>query len=85
MPRKATIHPFRNESESLQIGGLTIENRRDRVSLFGSLDITRDREGFAAAKALQDVLIVTLAELETADLPERIATVEPETVKNPFQ
>jgi hypothetical protein len=85
MPRKASFHPFKNEAECLQIGDLTIENRLNRVSLFGSLDITRDREGLAAAKALQDVLIVTLAELETADLPERIAMVEPETVKNPFQ
>jgi len=42
---KKTINPFKNESESLQIGDLTVENRIDRISIFGSIDITRDKEG----------------------------------------
>lgn len=78
------ISPFANESECLQIRGLTIENRVDRVSFFGSLDITRDKEGLAAAKNLKAVLDLTLVELEKADLPEKITVSETDTVENPF-
>ncbi len=34
--------PFANESDALAIGKLNIENRLDRVSLFGDVDLTRD-------------------------------------------
>jgi hypothetical protein len=78
------ISPFRNESECLQIGGLTIENRLERVSIFGSLDITRDKEGLAAAKTLKAILDLTLAELENAELPDKVTLAESDTVKNPF-
>jgi len=81
---KNAINPFKNESECLQIGDLNIENRLDRVSIFGSLDITRDKEGLAAAKTLKAVLDLTLAELESAELPDKITLVEADSVKNPF-
>lgn len=81
---KKIISPFKNESECLQIGDLNIENRLDRVSIFGSLDITRDKEGLAAAKTLKAVLDLTLAELESAELPDKITRVEADSVKNPF-
>ena len=42
---KQPIEPFANESDSLGIGGLTVENRTDRVSLYGSLDLTRASRG----------------------------------------
>jgi hypothetical protein len=81
---KKIINPFKNESESLQIGDLTVENRIDRVSIFGSIDITRDKEGLTIARKLKAVLDLTLAELETADLPDRITLKPSESVKNPF-
>jgi hypothetical protein len=37
--KKTEIHPFANESESIQIGDLTVENRLDRVSIYGSPDL----------------------------------------------
>jgi hypothetical protein len=81
--------PFQNESQSLKIapdvGDLTIENRIDRVSLFGSLDITKDKIGLAAARDLKTILDLVVAELERSDLPEKIEIIPPETVKNPFQ
>ena len=46
----ATIDPFANESEALQVDELTIENRTDRVSIYGSIDITRDRRGQEMAR-----------------------------------
>lgn len=81
---KKTISPFKNESECLQIGDLTIENRLDRVSIFGSLDITRDKEGLAAAKTLKTILDLTIAELESTDLPDKITLADTDTVENPF-
>jgi hypothetical protein len=78
------IKPFRNESECLQIGDLTIENRLDRVSLFGSLDITLDREGLESARQLKRILDLTLAALEGADLPDRITLEAGDSVENPF-
>ena len=78
------ISPFKNESECLQIGGLTIENRLDRIAIFGSLDITRDKEGLEAAKTLKAILDLTLDELESADLPDKITLAETDIVENPF-
>ena len=84
MTRAQTIKPFDNESDCLQMGDLTIENRLDRVSLFGSLDITRDREGLALARRLKRVLDLTLRELEGAELPDRITLEAGDSVENPF-
>lgn len=76
--------PYRNEEESLQLGDLTIENRMDRVSIYGSIDLTLDKQGLKHARQLKEILDLTIAELEKGTLPERIVIVEPETVKNPF-
>jgi len=81
---KKIINPFKNESESLQIGELTVENRLDRVSIYGSIDITRDKAGLTIARQLKEILDLTLAELERSELPEKIALVPAETVDNPF-
>jgi hypothetical protein len=79
-----SIRPFQNESECQLIGDLTIENRLDRVSLFGSLDITRDREGLERARQMRHILELVLAELEGADLPDRIVLEAGDSVENPF-
>ena len=81
-----TITPFANASESLGIGGLTVENRTDRVALYGSLDLTRDKQGLAHARKLKALLDEVVQALEAAkELPDRVAAPEaPETVKNPF-
>jgi hypothetical protein len=81
---KTELHPFANESETLQIGELTVENRTDRVSIYGSLDLTLDKPGLDYARRLKVILDQTVAELETADLPETVAVNAPKTVKNPF-
>lgn len=76
--------PFKNESDCLQIGELTIENRVDRISIFGSIDITLDKEGLAVAKGLKAIIDSTLAEMEMVDLPAKIAIAPVEIVDNPF-
>lgn len=81
---KKIIRPFKNESECLQIGSITVENRVDRVSIFGSIDITRDKEGLAVARELKNILDLTLAQLESAELPDKVTLKPAKTVKNPF-
>jgi len=81
---KKIINPYKNESESLQLGDLTVENRIDRVSIYGSIDITRDKVGLANAQQLKEVLDLTIVELEKAELPEKISLSPVETVDNPY-
>jgi hypothetical protein len=78
--------PFKNESDALTLGDLKIENREDHIAIYGSLAVTRDRTGLAAAKTLQDLLTKIVAELEGEhDLPLQVASAEPPAkVKNPF-
>lgn len=59
---------FQNESEVMILKGenhdLNIENRLDRVSLYGNVDITHDRAGLAQALRLKGVVDGMVAVLE---------------------
>ena len=81
-----TLKPFADDRASRTLGGLTIENGRDRLALYGSLDITRDKAGLEQARALKAILDAAVAALEAGDtLPEKAAPPRPtKTVKNPF-
>ncbi len=48
--------PFAGDVASVSIGKLTIENGTVRIALYGSLDLTRDRQGLAHAHALRAML-----------------------------
>ena len=50
------LNPYQNETTSLLIGDLTVENRLDRISLYGSLDITKDHIGLEDAQQLKDII-----------------------------
>ena len=78
--------PFKNESDSVTLGDLTIENREDHIAIYGRLAVTRDRAGLEAAKALKALLGKIVKELENGpDLPVQVAAAEPsKKVKNPF-
>jgi hypothetical protein len=80
------FEPFADDSRSQSIGGLTIENGTDKVSLYGSLDLTHDKAGLERARALKAILDEAVRALEAdSSLPEAIAAPEPTvTVKNPF-
>ncbi len=81
-----TIDPFANESESLQIDDLTIENRTDKVSIYGSIDITRDKRGLELAQAMKHLFDSILRRLSQEDLPESIPPPQNiDEVKNPFE
>jgi len=81
--------PFADESVSLQIGDLTIENRLVCVSVYGSIDLTLDKVGLAQVRQLKIVLDAVAAELEVKEragvLPEEIEIEKPELVDNPFK
>ena len=82
-----SLEPFADEATALQLGELTIENRLDRVSLYGSLDLTRDRAGLRRARELRALLeaVVAALEREGSALPEAVEVGHgTETVKNPF-
>ncbi len=82
--KKLGFHPFTNETESLEIGGLKVENRLDRISMYRSIDITRDREGLANAEALKAILDGIVKTLRAEQLPDKITITPAEEVENPF-
>jgi hypothetical protein len=80
------LKPFADDRASQAIDGLTIENGRDKLSFYGSLDIGRDKTGLAKARALKAILDAAVAALEGADvLPGKPVPPRPtKRVKNPF-
>jgi len=79
---------FNNEAEVYQLQALHIENRLDRVSLHGSLDITHDAQGLALAHELKQLLDGMVAALSAAqangNLPKKITINNGDQVENPF-
>jgi len=77
--------PYANEAQVLHIGGLQIENRLDRITISGDVDLTRDAAGLANANALHALLKRVVAALEAApDLPGRLPEPDTKKVANPF-
>lgn len=81
---KLSFSPYKNESESIQLADLTIENRLDRISIYGSIDLAKDKIGLDYARELKKIIDKILAELENSDLPDKVAIKKAQTVKNPF-
>jgi hypothetical protein len=80
------IDPFANESESYHIENLNVENRTDRVTIYGDIDITRDKKGLEAARKMADLMKSIVEKLESEDLPETIPPPQNvDTVENPFE
>ena len=82
-----TFDPYADEAATMRLGGLMVENRVDRVSLYGSLELTRDRVGLEHARELRAVLEAAVAALEREEeaLPDRVMVGQAtDTVRNPF-
>ena len=82
--RKSRFVPYANEADVIEIGGLTIENRLDRITLAGDVDLTRDKAGLDKARLLHQVLSEVVATLEAAPLPDVLPAPSTSTVPNPF-
>jgi hypothetical protein len=78
------LKPFADESAVLEIGGLTAENRVDRLSLHGALDLTRDKAGLNNALALKALVDEIVKALQSETLPDEITRAPTDKVANPF-
>ncbi len=79
------MNPFANDSSAGAIGGMTVENGRGRVTLYGSLDLTRDQAGLSHAKALRALLDTVVSTLKADPaLPVAVSAKPVRRVKNPF-
>lgn len=67
------IDPFSNEEEVITIQELTLENRLDKVSIHGSVDITKDQQGLEYAFALKRQIDTIVEYLKKQALPEKIS------------
>jgi hypothetical protein len=80
----AAFVPYANEADVIEIGRLMLENRVDRITISGDVDLTADKRGLEAARRLHTLLGQVVASLESKDLPDQLPPPQVETVDNPF-
>lgn len=66
------IEPFANDSQSMQIGELVIENQLEKIIIYGDIDIHLNASGYQQAKQLQELTGKIIQAFEKD--PERIKT-----------
>nr|WP_314542910.1 hypothetical protein [uncultured Massilia sp.] len=81
---KPAFTPYENEADVVQVGNLMLENRVDRITISGDVDLTADRRGLEQARLLQELLARVVASLEARGLPDRLPPPDVKTVDNPF-
>lgn len=82
--KKPSFHPFANEAEVIQVGNLNIENRLDRITLDGDVDLTLDQAGLAKATLLHQLLGEIIAAMAASPLPDALPPPDVHIVDNPF-
>lgn len=82
--KQPAFKPFENEADVVEVGHLALENRLDRITISGDVDLTADKQGLEQARLLQALLGQVVATLEAMDLPERLPAPAVKTVPNPF-
>ena len=82
--KKPSFAPFANEADVAGIGDLMLENRVDRITISGDVDLTADLAGLDKARRLHALLGEIVAELEARDLPDVLPPPEIKTIDNPF-
>ncbi|MBC7751361.1 MAG: hypothetical protein H7Z73_06530 [Candidatus Saccharibacteria bacterium] len=79
-----SFRPFADESSSVEIAGLTLENHIDHVTIYGQGSITKDQQGLAQALILQKKFNLIVSALQNATLPTQIENKPEVIVDNPF-
>ncbi|MFC4932889.1 hypothetical protein [Massilia sp. GCM10023247] len=82
--KKKSFVPYANEADVVEIGNLMIENRLDRITLSGDVDLTLDAAGLAHARRLHEIVKAVVERLEAGPLPDKLPAPEVKTVGNPF-
>jgi hypothetical protein len=82
--KKAAFAPYKNEADVVEVGNLMLENRLDRITISGDVDLTADRAGLEAARQLQALLGDVVAALESMQLPDALPAPTVKKVANPF-
>jgi len=76
--------PFANEADVLHVGELMVENRLDRITLSGDVDLTLDQDGLALARRLHALLGDIVGKMEGQELPAQLPPPNVQQVENPF-
>ncbi|WP_313171907.1 hypothetical protein [Massilia oculi] len=82
--KPAVFTPFANEADVAGIGDLMLENRVDRITISGDVDLTADLPGLDKARRLHALLGEIVTALEARDLPDTLPPPEIKTIDNPF-
>jgi len=82
--KPAGFTPFANEADVIGIGNLMLENRVDRITISGDVDLTADKPGLEQARRLQALLAAIVTALEARELPDQLPAPEVKTIANPF-
>lgn len=82
--KKQSFVPYANEADVLAVGKLMLENRLDRITVSGDVDLTADEVGLAHARKLHAVLGEIVAKLEGMQLPAELPPPAVGEVDNPF-
>jgi hypothetical protein len=82
--KKKSFVPFANEADVRTVGRLSLENRLDRVTVSGDVDLTADQTGLAAARDLLALLQDIVTQLEGRELPAQLPAPQIKQIDNPF-
>jgi len=80
------MKPYADDTAATSVGDMQVENGRDRIAMYGSLDLTRDQAGLALARGMLSLLesVITALEGDPA-LPAAVpALKKPGKAHNPF-
>ena len=58
------IEPFANNHQSMQIGELVIENQKDKIIIYGDINLTLDSAGHEQAQSLHELTTEILKAFE---------------------
>ncbi|MBF2720552.1 hypothetical protein IP510_11730 [Psychrobacter sp. NG254] len=62
------IEPFANDHQSMQIGDIVIENQKDKITIYGDIDLALDASGYAQAQQLHELTGKIIAAFEDKSL-----------------